>query len=159
MALSSLPIIALLVVVAALVIVRQFQNRPLRAPLLLGAPVGLLILGFRPLSSLPRSASLDALLVVNLAFALVLGVWRGLSFRVWVAPNGERRRQGARLTFVLWIASILIRGGLTVMGRVAGAGKSASYQELPFMLGATLLAQAGVILWRASQLAASPAAT
>jgi hypothetical protein len=159
MALSSLPIIALLVVGAALVIVRQFQNRPLRAPLLLGAPVGLLILGLRPLSSLHRSASLDALLVVNVAFALALGVWRGLSFRVWAAPDGERRRQGTRLTFVLWVASILARGGLTVMGRVAGAGKGASYQELPFMLGATLLAQAAVILWRARQLATSPAAT
>lgn len=157
MALSSLPVVLLLAAVAALVIVRQFQDRPLRVWLLLGVPAGLLLLGGRPIVNARESTSAHVVLAIDVALALGFGVWRGWSFRIWRGQDGEPRRQGTRLTFALWLASILARGGLTALDRTTGAEKSASYQQLPFMLGATLLAQSAVILWRASQLATAAA--
>jgi hypothetical protein len=154
MELSSLSFVVLLAAVAVLVIVRQFQDRPIRALILLGAPVGLIALGSKALTSESRTGAVLALLVVDLALALGFGVWRGTSFRVWIAPDGQARRQGTRLTLVLWLISIAARGGMTAAGRLAGSSRNAAYQELPVALGLTLLAQAIVILWRASQLAA-----
>jgi hypothetical protein len=159
MALSSLPIVLVLAAVATLVIVRQFQDRPLRLWLLLGVPAALVLLGGRPLFTSRESTASDIVLTFDVALALVFGIWRGWSFRVWRDQHGEPRRQGTRLTLALWLSSILARGALTAVGRAAGAGKNASYQALPFMLGATLLAQSAVILWRAAQLAPATAET
>ena len=76
MELSSLPFVALLAAVAVLVIVRQFQDRPIRALILLGAPVGLIALGSKALTSESRTGAVVALLVLDLALALCFGIWR-----------------------------------------------------------------------------------
>lgn len=152
MALSSVPIVMLLVAVAIIIIVRQFQARPLRLLLLLGVPLGLIGLGSRALVNERFTSAAVALLAVDMILALGFGIWRGMSFRVWLTVDGQSLRQGTRLTLLLWVVSIALRGITTVAGRQIAGSRNVSFQTLPALLGLTLLAQGIVVLWRVYRL-------
>ncbi|KIZ19293.1 membrane protein [Streptomyces natalensis ATCC 27448] len=124
-------LVVVTVVVVGLVVRRQLRTRPVRRNGSLIAPAVLGVLGvlgitfgiasvvkYRPLTFLPI-----ALLVVSLAVAAGFGVVRARTVRVWRGPQGEVWRKGTAATTVLWLASVVVHGGLGLwIDHVAGAG-------------------------------------
>jgi hypothetical protein len=113
-------------------------------------PLVLAVLGLNNLiNQPPRMSAAITSLVASLAIAVVFGLARGLSMRVW-EDAGSVMRQGTPLTAALWIIAILLRIGIGAIARRAGVAQSVTFGELPLFLGVTLAAQ-NLVIWKRAQ--------
>ena len=138
------------------VIYRQLRMQPVEGRRLVVFPLVLAVLGLYSLANKPpaTSAALIAL-VASLASAIVLGLARGVSMRVW-RDAGSVLRQGVAITVALWIIAIALRIGIGAIAHRDGVAQSVTVGELPLFLGVTLAAQNVVIWMRAQALGVSP---
>jgi hypothetical protein len=151
-------------VLAALVVVwiisRQVRTAQVRPRVLVVVPLVLLWAGVRGLQAdaahLTDPVSL-ALLGATAAAALGLGAWRGVTLRVWRAPDGTWWRRGTALTLVLWLLVLAVRGGLAAAGYATGHPQTSGVSVLLCSLALSFAAQNAVTLLRTS--AVLPAAT
>jgi hypothetical protein len=132
------------------VIYRQFVARPVSAPRrALLIPLALVAFGVVSLSRVPPFSLLDlAIIALDLAVGLVLGVVRGSATRVWRNDDGVAWQRGTLALALLWIVSVAARVGLGAAGGFLGVGQSASLAEIPLFFGATLAAQNVFLLVR-----------
>jgi hypothetical protein len=135
------------IAVAILVIYRQFTIQPLRGRPLIVLPVILAALGISNLAQQPAMApSAIAVLVLNVAIAVTLGLWRGSSIRVWRDAGDTVLRQATLLTLTLWLVAIVLRALTAVLGHLSGNAGSVSFGELPLFLGITFAVQ-NLVVW------------
>lgn len=137
------------------IVYRQLSRQALEGRRLVVLPLVLAVLGLYNLSHKPPStgAALTAL-VISLVSAVMLGLARGASMRVW-QESATILRQGVALTLALWILSFAVRLGIGALAQRAGVAQSVTLGELPLFLGVTLAAQNGVIWQRAQTLGLS----
>ncbi|GAA4581326.1 hypothetical protein GCM10023194_12230 [Planotetraspora phitsanulokensis] len=145
---NSLPVLAVL----ALVLYRQTRARRVFAPsahilALIMIAIGLLSGGVVD----PRHTGLSVvLLVVETVSAVVLGVVRALTVRIWWDETGRAWFKGTRWTMLGWLASILVRFGLLGVGHVLGV--AAAPTTFLLFVGLTFGAQSVVVAQRARAL-------
>ena len=107
------------VAAAIVVIARQFLPRAVDPRWLLGAPLVMGLFGVQAdLKAPPETALATALFAANLGAAVVLGLARGASSRVWRAAEGTWMQRGTLLTLGLWILSLAVRVGLGLAGNL-----------------------------------------
>lgn len=139
-------IIALLVL--GFGIYRQMRSARIQPRQLVIFPV---ILAFVGLSNLerhaPESAAAYAAFGVSVVAALVFGLARGWSMRVWQV-QGIPWRKGTMVTAALWGISLLARIAIGVGAQRAGVAASVTTGEFPVFLAVTLAAQNAVIWLR-----------
>jgi hypothetical membrane protein len=151
-----IPTVILGALIALFIIYRQLARRQVAARQLVVVPLVLALLGLYNLDNQPPSTSAAAVAIVaSLASAVVFGLARGYTMRVW-QEAGVVLRQGVPLTLVLWVVSIGIRAGIGVIAHRAGTAESVTVGELPLFLGVTLAAQNAVIWMRAEALGITP---
>ena len=145
-----IPTVILGVALVLFIIYRQLMRRPVEDRQLVVVPLVLAGLGLYNLDKQPpgMSAAVTAL-VASLVIAVVLGLARGRSMRVW-QEAGSVLRQGAPITVVLWIIAIVLRIGIGAIAHRAGVAQSVTFGELPLFLGVTLAAQ-NVVIWMRAQ--------
>ena len=139
------------IAVAILVIYRQFTAQPLRGRPLIVLPAILAVMGISNLAQQPTTAPATiAVLVVNVAIALTLGLWRGISIRVWRDTADTVLRQATLLTLALWLVALALRAITAIIGHASGSAGSLSIGELPLFLGITFAAQ-NLVVWTRAQ--------
>jgi hypothetical protein len=151
-----LPAVIIGVVVVGFIIYRQLERREIEGRRLVVLPLALALLGIFNLDKEPpASGAAVTALVASMTSAVVFGLARGVSTRVWQDPDGLMR-QGTSITLGLWIISIALRIGIGAVAHRAGVSQSVTFGELPLFLGVTLAAQNVVIWMRAQALAVPP---
>lgn len=156
MNLQYLPTVVIGAALVLFIIYRQLGRRPVEGRQLAVVPLVLAVLGLYNLNKQPPATSAAvAALVASLAGAVVFGLARGRSMRVW-QEAGSVLRQGAPLTAVLWIVSIALRIAIGAVAHRSGVAQSVTVGELPLFLGVTLAAQNLVIWTRAQALSVVP---
>ncbi|MFJ3641175.1 DUF1453 domain-containing protein [Streptomyces sp. NPDC090108] len=145
-----------IVAVVALVIGRQFRERPVdtdRRWWLL--PVILVVVALREHAVLDphRPAASASLLAVEVLIGLATGAGWAWTSRVWRAPDGVVWTRSSKASAAVWGTGIVVRVGLFALGRVMGVHQDTS--ALMIGLAATLLVRAGIVTWRARALVAS----
>jgi hypothetical protein len=159
MSLQYLPTVFIGVALVLFIIYRQLQRWPVEGRQLVVVPLVLAVLGLYNLNRQPPATSAGVIaLVASLGSAVVFGLARGASTRVW-QEAGSVLRQGAPLTVVLWIISIVLRAGIGALAHRAGVAQSVTLGELPLFFGVTLAAQNLVIWLRAQALGVPPRAS
>src|SRR5258708_7423301 len=105
---------------------RQFIARPLNPVVLFVVPLALLAFGAQSLLRQPATSPADtALLAINGALAIGLGVLRATSMRVWVREGGGVMGQGTWITFGFWLLTLATKLAITAVAGVAGFGAAA----------------------------------
>jgi hypothetical protein len=131
--------------VAVFFIVRQFSTRRVASPWMLVVPLVLLYFGLSSGFGQSGFGQLDstgwAVLAVNLALSIGLGVVRGNSFRLWLGPSGEALMRASYLTLLLWLATIAVKLVLVVVENRTGLAATSTSAELMLPIAATLAAQ------------------
>ncbi|MEU0244120.1 DUF1453 domain-containing protein [Streptomyces sp. NPDC006235] len=138
-----------IVVVAMLVIARQFRATPLdgeRRWWLL--PAILAVVALREPGILDdRHHTASALLLgAELLVGLATGAAWAWSTRIWVEPDGTVWGKSSRASVAVWLVGIGLRAGLFALGAVVGV-----HQDSPALLlglAGTLLVRAGILAWR-----------
>lgn len=115
---------------------RLDEGRGLRMPLVLGA-VGVLQI-YRFHQHHPVSAAGWALLTVSMALAVVFGVIRGATVKVWRGPDGTYRR-GTVTTLVLWLVGLGMHLAVELMVRLVDP-------TVAGMAGASMMLYVGLTL-------------
>jgi hypothetical protein len=146
---SGLVNVLVIVVVAALVISRQFRARRLDADrrwwLL---PAILAIVALREPGTIDvhhRTASI-LLLAAELVIGLGTGAGWAWTTRIWAEPDGAVWTKSTKASLAVWIGGILIRIGLFGLGMLLGVHQDSSALMLAF--AGTLLVRSGVLVWR-----------
>lgn len=89
---------------------KQIQPAPVKTRLLVLAPLVMGYFGIRNTPGSTWSSAADVtLILVGAVFAIVLGLARGATIRVWRERDGRVWRQGSRMTLLLWGALLLVR--------------------------------------------------
>jgi hypothetical protein len=149
--------IGLGVAFAALVISRQVRRRAVTARSLIILPVWFLILSVladhRMVFRL-QSAVAIGFFAAGVALAVVMGIARAATLRVWFAESGPWCEGGWR-TGALWIATIAVRVGMFLLAAKLGAHEGAG--EAMVFVAVTLGVQ-NVLLARRAGLFAPTAA-
>ncbi len=139
------------IAVALLVIYRQFTAQPLRGRPLVVLPVLLAAMGTSNLAQQPATApAAIAVLVVNVAIAAALGLWRGTRIRMWRDATDTILRQATLLTLALWLVALALRALTAIIGHASGSASSVGIGELPLFLGITFAAQ-NLVVWARAQ--------
>jgi hypothetical protein len=142
----------IVVAVVAIVIVRRFARRRVDERRLLVIPLVVGVIGIaqgRPIDTHHAGLS-TGLLAAEIVAALLLGLGLGATMRVWREADGSLWSRGTWATFGVFVASIVIRGGLYVLGHAAGARPGSG--TVLISVAAWLLAQNAVIAWRSREL-------
>jgi hypothetical protein len=137
-------VVDLLLIAAAViwVLARQVQLARFKPRLLLLTPLVLAFFGIRSLPASTWRVPDDlALLAVSAALSLGLGVWRGLTIRVWRDADGTWWRQGSMLTLALWGVLALARGLLYAVGAAVGHREAAGLGAVLLTLALSFAAQ------------------
>jgi hypothetical protein len=146
------------VITAALVVwvlTRQLRARPVLVRKLFALPVILGIIGIGTLNSAASKGSAhftsnDATwLAIDLAVTVVLGLFRGVSIRVY-PQDGVLWRRGTWVTLAGWLVSFAVRGAIGVLAADDGARLVAS-SALMLSFGVSLAVQSAVIYLRGLQ--------
>jgi hypothetical protein len=147
------PAIVIAVVALALIFLRQFTARRVRATAYLWAAF-LLVIGLVPPGPvLHPTVATVALLVISLCASIAFGVLRGRQIPVWRDGHGVILRRGDATTLLLWPATIATRLVLAGLGYVAFA-EPIELNALWLGLGLSLAAQQLFTARRATALAA-----
>lgn len=146
------------VVLIAFVLYRQMSRQPLRPRrlVLLPAILGLFALQQLSRQRLPTDISTVAFLVVNVGVSLVLGLWRGTTFRVW-SDAGIVFTKGTVATLVSWAVLIAIRIPFAFASHALTFPQGLVIGELLLALAITFAAQNAVLWARAGRFTAFPA--
>ena len=134
------------------VLYRQTVARPVVARRLVILPGILVVIGIAGISHVDNGLlSSTALLYVaiDLLASVALGGLRGCFVRVY-ERDGVMWRQGGVITVALWVVSIAVRAVIAILATNAGVG-NISNASLELALGATLLAQNGVVALRGTR--------
>lgn len=145
---------AVTILIAAVLIVfiiyQQVRTRPLNPRQLVVLPLFLAALGVVNLNQHPpASAAAGGALAASVIIAVVLGIARGITTRVWWA-DGVLLRKGTVITLVLWVVSIGLRLLIGLVARRGGVPLSVTTGEIPLFLGVTLAAQ-NLVIWMHGQ--------
>jgi hypothetical protein len=153
---SLITLVVLLV--AGLVIARQFRPRPMRAVPMVAVPLVLAALGAQALLAGPRVGDAGiAILAFGAVVAAILGLLRGRSERLWTSDAGAVLRQGTRLTALLWLAALAVRVATVPVEHAVGDHVAVGAQ-LELLLGLSLAAQHAVLFTRRATLVDGPVA-
>jgi hypothetical protein len=139
--------ILLVVVLVGWVIFRRMTGQPLRQRALVLPPLILLVYGGYRLADTHLTAGDLALLVVELAIALGLGLLRGATIQVFVR-DGVLWMRYRWSTLALWLVSAVVRVALMAAGAAFGTGLP-GLPTLLLGLGATLLGETLLVATRA----------
>jgi hypothetical protein len=157
---SGLVDVLVIVVVAALVIVRQLRASRIdsgRRWWLL--PVILAVVALREpglVDAQHHTASI-VLLTAELLTGLAIGAGWAWTTRIWVEPDGAVWSKSTKVSGAVWAVGIGLRVGLFALGSMLGVHQDSS--ALLLALAATLLVRSGILVRRAHSLdpAAAPA--
>jgi hypothetical protein len=153
---TPIQLLAILVLVGYAVIRQSRVSRaggPHRFKLALTyAIVGLCIGGF----DLPSGTAGVTLLVFGLVLSVVVGVFRGIGTRVWLAPDGNVLKRGTRLTVGLFLALIATKFVLGAWADAAHVDDGQGFGEVLAMIAAMLAVQAEIVHRRARRIARAP---
>lgn len=138
----------ILIALAALcfAIYRQMRATPVSADRAFFLPVVLVVLGVVQ-GGLTGSPS-AALLAIEILVAVMSGLLRGVTVRLWRDAAGVLWRQGTVWTVLAWIASIGARVALILPQR-SPSGFPISAGTLLIFLGVSLATQAAYVTYRA----------
>lgn len=140
----------LYLVIGALVLLaigRQFLTRPVGDGRWWLIPAGLVAYGLYQMTQQPLPGlTASAVLGVDIAISIVFGLLRGLTTRVWVAPDGRTMKRGTPLTLACWVGSFAARFGAVALFHTAFDQAS-----LLVFLGITLGIQAAVVQLKAER--------
>jgi hypothetical protein len=125
--------------VAVLFIIRQFRTRRVASLWMWLVPLVLAAIGISGLSQLNSVGW--AVLALNLALGIGLGVVRGNSFRLWTNSQGQAVMRATNLTLVLWLVTIAIKIGLALLERQTGLTTATPGADIMLPAAATLAAQ------------------
>ena len=154
---SSVENIALIVLVVAWVVARQFQARQFsgNARRMLILPAVLAFLGLRAHNLLDphHQATAAALLIVGVVVEVGMGVVWGFTTRIWRDENGTIWAKGTKATAFAWVGMLLVRVGLIALGSALGVASGEG--AILLSLAALLLVRSAVVTWRAREI--SPA--
>jgi hypothetical protein len=154
---SHLAEILLYVAIAALVvwrvIFRQLRGYRLTARGLALMPAILVLLGgYRTLQALPQASGAEiALLAADLVVLAVLGVVRASTTQV-TERDGYAFQQGTKRTLLLWLVTIAVRIGFTVLGEELGAAGALTSASFALTLGVSIGVQNALAYTRAQRL-------
>jgi hypothetical protein len=110
--------VGVVLVIAAIVIVVQFNQREVRNQSYLW--VALLVLrGFLPPGPTDLTVAGIGLLIVGLVFSAWFGLLRGRTMPMWLDERGLVLRKGNRTTLWLWVATVAARFVVDAIGYVA----------------------------------------
>lgn len=146
-----------IVVVAALVIARQFRTSPLDADrrwwLLPGILAVMALRGPHLLD--PRHATASALILgAELLVALVTGAGWAWTTRIWVEPDGAVWSKSTGASVAVWLVGIGLRVGLFALGALLGIRQDSS--ALLLALAGTLLVRSALLVWRVGSVHRTP---
>ena len=141
---------AFVAAIVAIVLIRQFTVRPVRASMFVWI-VLLLARGILPPGPVRPTATGIGFLAAALVASAVIGVWRGKAVPMWRTDSGQVFRRGDRLTLGLWVLTIAVRLALAVAeNHVDHTPFNAN--ALWLGAGVTLGAQQLVMLWHAPRI-------
>lgn len=150
---SGIPEVLTIVVVAVLVLVRQFRTARLatdRKWWLLPAILGFSALHDGSLTDAHHVTGSVVLLVVELLVSLVIGVGWAFTTRIWSDEQGDVWTKGTAATAGTWLGGIAARAAVVGVGLALGIHLGSSALILGFAL--SLLVRSGVLMWRAGLL-------
>ncbi|MFH9003420.1 DUF1453 domain-containing protein [Streptomyces afghaniensis] len=138
-----------IVVVAVLVIARQFRATPIdgeRRWWLL--PAILAVVALREPGILDdRHHTASALLLgAELLVGLATGAGWAWTTRIWAEPDGTVWSKSSTASVAVWVVGIGLRAGLFALGAAVGVHQDSSAVLLG--LAGTLLVRAGILAWR-----------
>ncbi|MET9764476.1 DUF1453 domain-containing protein [Streptomyces sp. NPDC006372] len=138
-----------IVVVAVLVITRQFRASRIdgeRRWWLL--PVILAVVALREPGILdPRHHTASVLLLAaELLVGLATGAGWAWTTRIWAEPDGTVWSKSSAVSLLVWAVGIGLRAGLFALGAATGVHQDSS--ALLLGLAVTLLVRAGILAWR-----------
>ncbi|WP_407078344.1 DUF1453 domain-containing protein [Streptomyces sp. NPDC005435] len=142
-----------IVVIAALVIARQFRARAIdtdRRWWLLPAILAFMALRGPGILDDHHRVGSAALLAVEILVGLAVGAGWAWTSRLWTAEDGVVWTKSTRASGLVWAVGIALRVGLFGLGRGFGIHQDSS--ALMLGLAATLLVRTGVLTWRARTL-------
>lgn len=153
---SNLTNIAIGLIVAGFLLVRQMQPRPAKETSALRTVLILAVIGIAEMKGAIGSRHLTAVTVAWLALSLLaaagLGAIRAATVRIWRAGDGSAWRQGTTLTAALWLASMALHLVLdAVIDRSAGIAALETSSILLY-LAVTLGVQRAIVRRRAAPL-------
>lgn len=140
----------------AFVLYRQMSARPIRGLGLVLLPAVLALFGMQQLLDQPLTSGLGgvAVVAVGLVIGLAVGLWRGMTFRVW-ADAGQAMAKGTAMTLVSWAVLIVVRLPFAFLGFAADRPRGFVVGELLLALAETFATQNAVVWARAHRLDAS----
>jgi hypothetical protein len=104
----------------------------------------------------PLNAAAIVFLAVNGALSVVLGVWRGFTFKIWAAADGTAMRRGTWWTVASWLLLIGLRISVAVVASRAGIKEPEMIVDLMASLFLTFAAQ-NIVVWQRAIAAAAGA--
>jgi len=139
--------VAIYAALIVFILYRQMSARPLRATLLVLIPLILAVFATQQLSGARATfdAQLVAILGINIGLSVVLGLWRGTTFRLWV-DAGTPMIKGTALTLVTWGVLIATRLPSAFISHAAHYSQGFIVGELLLALCVTFAAQ-NVVIW------------
>ncbi|ETK33239.1 hypothetical protein MPTA5024_25530 [Microbispora sp. ATCC PTA-5024] len=142
------------VAAAVFVIYRQTMTRPTERRGILYVAAALVVSGVAGGGLVDsRHLALSLLLVVaELVSAVVFGVVRALTVRVWRDQTGVAWSRGTAWTLAAWAASLAARVALFAAGRVLGVASTTN--SILVFVGVTIAVQALAVAWRGRSLPA-----
>ncbi|WP_129306149.1 DUF1453 family protein [Streptomyces sp. L2] len=142
-----------IVIVAALVIARQFRARPIdtdRRWWVLPAVLAVVALREPGILDAHHHTGSAVLLAVELLIGLGTGAGWAWTTRVWTEPDGSVWTRSSKASGAVWAAGIALRVGVFALGAALGIHQDSS--ALMLGLAGTLLVRSGVLTWRARSL-------
>ena len=142
-----------IVIVAAIVIARQFRARPIdtdRRWWLLPAVLAVVALREPGILDAHHRTGSAVLLAVELLIGLGTGAGWAWTTRVWTEPDGSVWTRSSKASGAVWAADITLRVGVFALGAAFGVHQDSS--ALMLGLAGTLLVRSGILTWRARSL-------
>ncbi|HWD02264.1 MAG TPA: hypothetical protein VG674_07415 [Amycolatopsis sp.] len=144
--------VALVALVLYRVMYRQLRGTLLSRKSLMTLPLVLTAVGvFNIVGALPKASAGElALLGADVVVLVVLGLARSASSTL------ERRgtttfQKGSALTVILWLTTIVVRIGFSVLGAVMGIGTSLTSASIMLTLGLSIGVQNALTYYRIQQ--------
>ncbi|MFD5911453.1 DUF1453 domain-containing protein [Streptomyces massasporeus] len=150
---SGLVDVSLIVLVAVVVIARQFRARRIdseRRWWLLPAVLVVLALREPGLLDVHHHTASRFLLGAELLIGLATGAGWAWTTRMWAEPDGTVWSRSSTASVAVWAVGIGLRAGLFALGAAVGVHQDSS--ALLLGLAGTLLVRAGILAWRGQSL-------
>ncbi|SER97467.1 Protein of unknown function [Streptomyces sp. yr375] len=146
-----------IVVVAAVVIVRQFRASRIdtdRRWWLLPAILAVITLREPDLLDARHHTASALLLGAEMIVGLAIGAAWAWTTRIWVESDGAVWSKSTKASAAVWAVGIGLRMGLFAVGALMGVHQHSS--ALMLGLAATLLVRSGILIWRTRSLSQAP---